>query len=530
MSQLIPLDLIDPSPTQPRTRFRKLDELAASIKALGIQDAITVRVSPSNASRFELIDGERRVRAAKIASFDEIPAEVVEMEDAAIILAQLAHNDAEPLTAVEEGSAYRRLVDDFGQSAEEIALSAGVARSVVWARLRLTFLVPALRELVDAERISQSSAQLIALEPDDVQELIADDVAALWPNPAAKLSRDDVRTLLDRHVRRLEAAPFDRTDATLSRLHGSCETCPQNTAAQRSLLPEEGEEALCMRRECWDLKVEAAWAAKTAEAERTHLRVLTSEEAAMALDGARVRPGSPWVHVDEPIATEDPRTWRELERQLAESDAAGEGYDLEKCALARSGDHFLVLLDAPYAAVYIERDYPDRARELRGEPAPGVVEDKEARKAEKDKQAQQAEIDQAVIAALNDALAKKARPKTARFDLLLTAQAVGKDACRLVALALKLQLKDKGEPIAAHEAIDRHAVDLDDGALAGLRLLLVTAANMLDASLPEKQLRGLFDLYGVDPKEIAKEIKRSKRNVKTRRGKAKSDAAEAPAE
>lgn len=532
MSQLIPLDLIDPSPTQPRTRFRKLDELAASIKALGIQDAITVRVSPANPARFELIDGERRVRAAKIAAFDRVPAEVVEMDDATIILAQLAHNDAEPLTPVEEGGAYRRLIDDFGQSTEDIALNAGVARSVVWARVRLTFLVPELRALVDEERISQSSAQLLALEPTEVQDMIADDVASLWPTPSSRLSRDDVRNLLDRHVRRLDAAPFNRTEATLVDPPLSCEGCHHNTATQRSLLPDEGEEALCMRRACWDEKVEAAWVAKTASAERTHLRVLTQEEAVMALDGARVRPGAPWVCVDDPIATQDMRTWRDLERELADADANGEGFDVEKCALARSGDHFLVLLDAPYAAVYVEKAYPDRARELRGQPAAGVEDDREERRREKEQTAAQAEVDAAVVAALEVAFTKKVRPKTARLVLILTAHAVGKEACRLVCVALKLQLKENGAPILPADAIDRHATELDDEGLASLSWLLIVAANMSDDSLPQKPLSGLLDLYGVDPKGIAKELKRAKRNVTTRKlgKKVNGDAVEAPAE
>lgn len=529
MSQTIALDLIDPSPTQPRKVFRKLEELAASIAALGVRDAIKVRTSPKAPHRFELIDGERRVRASRIAGNTSIPADVVEMEDEEVILVQLAHNDAEPLTAIEEAGAYRRLIDDFGQTVEEIALNAGVAKSIVWARLRLTFLVPALRALLDEDRISQSAAQLIALEPDDVQELIADDAAALFPLPSMKLTRDDVRNLLDRHVRRLDAAPFDRTlttfvDSTTGAALPSCEVCPQNTAAQRSLLPDEVEEALCMRKACWDAKIGAAWEARAADAEKTHLRVLTAEEAALALDGARVRPGAPWVNVDEPIAVEDPRTWRELEKELAEADANGEGYAIERCALARSGEHFLVLLDAPYAAEYVAASYPDRARELRGEPAPGVVADKAKQQATKEEKAKLAELHAFACTRLIDAMAqdgpddRERRHKLMRLLPIIAADMGGAGVTAAVAKRRALALEEPdGRKLSGREALIRFASDAELGALTGLLVELLVLAALSDERMPETQVHGVLSLYELSLPALRKELARGKRNVKARK-------------
>jgi hypothetical protein len=97
-------------------------------------------------------------------------------------------------------------------------------------------------------------------------------------------------------------------------------------------------------------------------------------------------------------------------------------------------------------------------------------------------------------------------------------------------VALKLQLKEDGAPIAPQDAIDRHATELDEEGLVLLSWLLIAAANVTNDTLPQKPLTSLLDLYGIDPKELKKELARAKRNVKTRKGKkapGASDAVEA---
>ena len=534
MSTPIALSLIDPSPTQPRTAFRKIDELADSIRALGVRDSIKVR---ERASRYELIDGERRCRAAKVAGLKEIPAEIIEMSDEEVIFEQLALNDSELLTPLEEAGAYRRLIDTYGRTVEEIAADAGVAKSVVWARLRLTYLIPALRALVDAERLSQAAAQLVALEPNDVQELIADDIAVVYPT--GKLTRDDVRNLLDRHVRRLEVAPFDRTDASLSEL-GACEGCVHSTATQRALFPDETDEALCTNGPCWTGKVDKAWDARRQEAERMGLRVLDESEAALTLDGARVRPGVPWVDVDEPIAPETMQTWTEFEKELAESDSDGEGYDVARCAVVRAGDRFLTLLDAPYAAGYIAQSYPERARELRGEQPQGVVDDRERTRLKKEHALAEAEVHDEACAQFCAALigAPKTEKEREAFVALRTriirdmvaraARSEGQDVAKAVAKRRSFQMKNHdGAPLTGVEIIAREAADMDINALSLLVMEVHLRGSLMDETT-SKEGESMLDAVKVSLPTIRKEKKRSKRNVRTRTK--KSDAVEAQAE
>lgn len=148
------------SPTNPRQSFGDLNELAGSIRAVGVLEPLLVR--PHDGGH-EVICGHRRLRAAKLAGLKEVPVVIREMTDREALEAQLVENlqrkDMHPL---EEAEAYGRLRDEFGYPAERIAERLGRGRATVFASLKLLDLVPAVRKAFLADKLDASGALLIA--------------------------------------------------------------------------------------------------------------------------------------------------------------------------------------------------------------------------------------------------------------------------------------------------------------------------------------------------------------------------------
>jgi ParB family chromosome partitioning protein len=163
----LPLDLISPGPYQPRSIFDadKLEELAESIRHQGVIQPILVRANGDR--QFELIAGERRWRAAKMAGIDKIPAIVRDVPDEIAIAMALVENiQRENLNPIEEATALRRLVDEFQMTHQEAGEAVGRSRSAVSNLLRLLELSEDVRELVDARHLEMGHARaLLTLEP-----------------------------------------------------------------------------------------------------------------------------------------------------------------------------------------------------------------------------------------------------------------------------------------------------------------------------------------------------------------------------
>lgn len=146
----IPLDRIEPNPYQPRRNFDevKLDELASSIRQHGVLEPILVRPHGEN---FEIVMGERRFRASKLAGLTEIPAMVQDLSDEKMMQISLIENlQREDLNVVEEATGYRRLMDEFALTQEEVADVVGKQRSTVANTVRLLALEePIVRYLAE---------------------------------------------------------------------------------------------------------------------------------------------------------------------------------------------------------------------------------------------------------------------------------------------------------------------------------------------------------------------------------------------
>jgi len=163
----IDIDLVDPSPYQPRTRFREeaLDELARSIKASGIIQPIVVRPV---GNRFQLIAGERRWRAAQRAGLSKASAIVRQVSDELALEMTLVENiQREDLNPIEAARAFERLMDEFQLTQESVAERTGKDRATVANAVRLLKLEPTIQDWIEEGKLSagHGRALLAVLDP-----------------------------------------------------------------------------------------------------------------------------------------------------------------------------------------------------------------------------------------------------------------------------------------------------------------------------------------------------------------------------
>lgn len=165
----IPLDEITPNPKQPRSVFEEepLDELVHSIREFGLMQPIVVRPKPSGG--YELIMGERRWRASRIAGLDAIPAIVRETEDGSMLRDALLENiHRVQLNPLEEAAAYQQLLEEFDVTQAELAQRLGRSRPVITNMIRLLGLPLAVQRKVAAGVLSAGHARaLLGLKADD---------------------------------------------------------------------------------------------------------------------------------------------------------------------------------------------------------------------------------------------------------------------------------------------------------------------------------------------------------------------------
>lgn len=164
----IPLEEIQANRYQPRHEFafKALEDLAASIKIYGVTQPVLVRRKDMG---YELIAGERRLRASKMAGMQTIPVMVKEYSDKeALEIAIIENVQREDLSILEEAEAYKRLRDEFGLTQEEIASRVSKSRSVVANTMRLLELPEVVKESIRKKEISASHARtLLSLENND---------------------------------------------------------------------------------------------------------------------------------------------------------------------------------------------------------------------------------------------------------------------------------------------------------------------------------------------------------------------------
>jgi ParB family transcriptional regulator, chromosome partitioning protein len=175
----LPVEAIHPNPMQPRVVFQpeRLEELAASIRANGIIQPLIVR---RHEAQFQLVAGERRWRAAKLAGLREVPVVIQEIADPLLLEIALIENiQREDLNAIESARAYERLGRDLGLSQEEIGRRTGKDRTSITNALRLLKLPAEVQLLLAEHRLSMGHARAILGLPTAEQQIeVAEKTAA----------------------------------------------------------------------------------------------------------------------------------------------------------------------------------------------------------------------------------------------------------------------------------------------------------------------------------------------------------------
>ena len=289
---LLPVGLLDESPTNPRRHFDEaaLAELAVDVERHGILQPALVREMPSRGRRrFEVVLGHRRLRAAKAVKLEVLPCVVRELTDEQAFALQLGelhkHLDVHYL---DEAEAYARSRDTFGHSVEEIAAQVGKSARLVYQRLQLLHLRPGAREAALAEGWNASIAQAVATvaNPEEQERLVkalrkgqggdsmfAGDKEATTYRGVLNLLRHDFRLAL-------KGAPWKLEDAELVPAAGPCTTCPKRTGNQPELFDEPKDRAdVCTDPPCFRGKRDAVWAQRVAAAEETGQTVLSPAQA-----------------------------------------------------------------------------------------------------------------------------------------------------------------------------------------------------------------------------------------------------------
>src|SRR3954452_23061972 len=175
----LPLDLISPSPSQPRKAFddEALRGLAESLSARGVLQPVLVR--PVAGGTYELIAGERRWRAAKLAGLDAIPAIVRDRDDAdALELALIENMAREDLNVLEQARACAALVEELGLTREDVGRRVGRSRVAVSNLLRLLDLPDEALDLLETGKLTEGHGRAVLMcEDHDTRRTLADDAA-----------------------------------------------------------------------------------------------------------------------------------------------------------------------------------------------------------------------------------------------------------------------------------------------------------------------------------------------------------------
>ena len=179
--QLLPIYKVEPNPDQPRHDFdeEELQALSESIAIHGVIQPLTVRETRSG--YYQIIAGERRWRAARLANLNEVPVVIIEADDKkAMELALIENLQRQDLNPVEEAMGYQSLMQDYGLTQEEAAQRVGKSRPAVANALRLLGLCPEVLEMVRSGKLTAGHARaVLTLKTEKKQQEAAQKIAAL---------------------------------------------------------------------------------------------------------------------------------------------------------------------------------------------------------------------------------------------------------------------------------------------------------------------------------------------------------------
>ena len=316
---LLDVDLVDESRANPRRHFDKtaMGELTASIQALGVIEPILVR---PQGGRFEVVAGNRRLRAARSAKLPKIPALIRPLTDGealeVAIIENLQRADVHPL---DEAEGYGRLLASKERkfTPEEIAAKVGKSKAYVYGRLRLLDLTAPARKAFAAGKLTASVALLLARVPADLQPKALDAIVGPgYVDDDEPMGYRQAWNFLHRSfMSDLSKAPFDPADAELLPHAGTCAACPKRSGASPDLFGEVAGPDTCTDPNCYGEKTRVDFHRRSEAAKAAGRSVLSQSEAAKVFEsqGSYVRYSSSYATLDAPHPS-DPkgRTYRKL--------------------------------------------------------------------------------------------------------------------------------------------------------------------------------------------------------------------------
>lgn len=276
---------IRPSPHNHRKKFEGIEELAASFEVHGPLSPIIVRPTVTDGDvPYELVVGERRWRAAKIAKI-KLPAFVRDLTDAQVIEVQLIENvqraDIHPL---EEADGYKDLLEKHGYDIPRIVDKTGKSYSTIRARLLLTKLIDKARDLFLGDRMTLDAAVRLARIPDaKLQAEAVKNLTGGWEfkEQGVQITGRQVTRLVEREfMLELDKAPFQTYDETLVAGVGACGPCPHRTGNQGELFSDIKGKDICTNPPCFAKKTHAQSERRIESAKNMGLKVLSKQETA----------------------------------------------------------------------------------------------------------------------------------------------------------------------------------------------------------------------------------------------------------
>lgn len=264
--RLVPLELIVPSPTNPRKHFgqHELEELAENIKAMGVLSPILIRPL---ADGYEIVAGERRYRASQLAKLAEIPCRIKDLTDEQAYEIQITENlQREDISPLEEADAFFQLLNQKKRkiTAEEIARRVGKSLAYVYQRMKLRDLCPQGRKLVALGTLPMTYAIELARIPEEAQVSVLrnavdylpdlEEEESLWNDVVLTDSLSVFKNGVRRNMLDLSQAIF------AFKATPSCAACPKRTGYNKTLFNDIQEKDFCTDASCYEQK------------EKTHLQ------------------------------------------------------------------------------------------------------------------------------------------------------------------------------------------------------------------------------------------------------------------
>jgi ParB/RepB/Spo0J family partition protein len=376
----IPLAHIVASLTNPRKSFNpeRLAALAESIRASGVHQPVLLRPLPGSRvadtahhdprPQYELVSGERRLRASIMAEQDSVPAMIRALSDSQVLDIQLVENlqraDLQPL---EEAEGYERLMQAHEPplTAEQIGARIGKSRSYVYARLKLLNLCLEGKQAMADGWLDPSTALLVARMPS--HKLQADALGNLRDYAGRVLSHRDASALIERqYMLKLGEAKFKITDATLLQNSGlkfsagSCRECPKRTGADPDLFADVKGADVCTDPPCFKAKEAAHQARQHKAARESGATIIEGREAKALVPHSWSTRIEGWLRLDD---ADDSPTDKPL-RKLIGKQLEEEGVTPTLVANPHNGEMVAVIDHATASRLLAKKGHQEHAEAI----------------------------------------------------------------------------------------------------------------------------------------------------------------------